>query len=52
MWPFSTRVKRSRISRVGVPTAIVRVMSVVPSSYCAPLSIRKMPRPIARLEAS
>jgi hypothetical protein len=31
MWPFSTCVKRVRISGVGVPTAIVRVMSVVPS---------------------
>ena len=39
-WPFSTRVKRSRISAVGSPTATVRVTSVVPSSYCAPESIR------------
>jgi len=29
-------VKRSRISAVGSPTAMVRVMSVVPSSYWAP----------------
>jgi Xaa-Pro aminopeptidase len=34
MWPFSTRVKRSRIASVGVPMATVRVMSVVPSAYC------------------
>jgi hypothetical protein len=33
IWPLSTRVKRSRISAVGSPTATVRVMSVVPSSY-------------------
>ena len=33
MWPLSTRVKRSRISAVGVPMATVRVMSVVPSRY-------------------
>ena len=38
MWPFSTRVKRSRISSVGSPIAMVRVTSVVPSSYCAPES--------------
>ena len=52
IWPFSTRVKRSRIKLVGRPTARVRVMSVVPSSYCAPLSIRNMPRSILRLEDS
>ena len=50
MWPFSTRVKRSRMCGVGRPTAIVRVMSVVPSSYWAPLSMRKMPRSIFRLD--
>ena len=33
------------------PTAIVRVMSVVPSSYCPPLSMRKMPRAILRFDA-
>ena len=32
-WPFSTRVKRSRISGVGSPMATVRVTSVVPSRY-------------------
>ena len=51
MWPFSTRVNRSRISGVGSPTTMVRVMSVVPSSYWAPLSMRKRPWPIARSEA-
>ncbi len=40
MWPLSTSVKRSRISGVGSPTATVRVMSVVPSWYCPPESIR------------
>jgi len=50
MWPFSTRVKRSRISSLGVPTTTVRVMSVVPSSYCAPESMRNSsPGTIARL---
>ena len=42
MWPFRTRVKRSFISGVGSPTMTVRVMSVVPSSYCAPESTRKI----------
>ena len=42
IWPLSTRVKRSRISSVGVADATVRVMSVVPSSYCAPESIRNI----------
>jgi len=37
-WPFSTSVKRSAISGVGVPIASVRVTSVVPSRYCAPES--------------
>jgi len=36
--PFSTRVKRSRISAPGVPVAMVRVTSVVPSSYWPPES--------------
>ena len=40
IWPLSTRVKRSRISALGAPMAIVRVMSVVPSRYCAPESSR------------
>ena len=40
--PFSTRVKRSFISAVGSPTITVRVMSVVPSMYCAPESMRKI----------
>ena len=40
MWPLSTRVKRSRISAVGSPTMTVRVMSVVPSWYWPPESIR------------
>ena len=48
--PLSTRVKRSRISAVGRPTASVRVISVVPSSYWPPLSIRKMPLPILRFD--
>ena len=41
IWPFNTSVKRVRISSVGSPIATVRVMSVVPSRYCAPLSMRK-----------
>ena len=50
MWPRSTRVKRSRISSVGVPIAIVRVTSVVPSWYCAPESISsRSPGEIRRL---
>ena len=44
IWPFSTRVKRSRKrssrARGGVPIGTVRVMSVVPSRYCPPESIR------------
>ena len=45
IWPFSTRVKRSRISSVGWPIAppemkTVGVMSVVPSGYCPPESTR------------
>ena len=40
IWPLSTRVKRSRISSPGAPTATVRVMSVVPSGYWAPESTR------------
>ncbi len=40
IWPFSTSVNRSCISRVGVPMATVRVTSVVPSRYCAPESTR------------
>ena len=44
MWPFSTRVKRSRISPVGSPIAMVRVMSVVPSTYWAPELIRSSRR--------
>ena len=40
MWPLSTSVKRSCISRVGLPMATVRVMSVVPSRYWAPESTR------------
>ena len=42
IWPFSTRVKRSFISAVAVPTMMVRVTSVVPSGYCAPESSRKI----------
>ncbi len=38
--PLSTRVKRSVISALGLPTAMVRVMSVVPSTYWPPESIR------------
>jgi hypothetical protein len=37
---LSTSVKFCRMSAVGVPTAMVRVMSVVPSSYWPPESIR------------
>ena len=49
-WPRSTRVKRSRISSVGSPIAMVRVTSVVPSSYCAPESISsRSPRMMRRL---
>ena len=40
MWPFRTSVKRSCISRVGLPMATVRVMSVVPSRYWPPESTR------------
>ena len=40
IWPLSTRVKRARISALGSPSAMVRVMSVVPSSYWPPESIR------------
>ena len=40
IWPLSTRVKRSRISSVGSPIGTVRVMSVVPSTYWPPESIR------------
>ena len=38
--PFSTCVKRRRISALGSPIAMVRVMSVVPSAYCPPESTR------------
>ena len=38
--PLSTSVKRSAISGVAVPRATVRVMSVVASRYCPPLSTR------------
>ena len=40
IWPLRTRVKRSFISDVGVPTMIVRVTSVVPSGYWPPESTR------------
>jgi len=51
MWPRSTRVKRSRISAVGSPMAMVRVTSVVPSSYCAPESISsRSPGAMRRLD--
>ena len=33
----------------ALPTAMVRVISVVPSSYCAPESIRRDSGPIRRL---
>ena len=50
--PLSTRVKRSCISADGAPTMTVRVMSVVPSRYCPPESMRKISfRPSLRLEA-
>jgi hypothetical protein len=43
MWPLSTSVNFSRTpASFGAPTATVRVTSVVPSSYWAPESIRKM----------
>ena len=38
MWPFSTAVKQRRWWSLGVPKCTVRVMSVVPQSYWAPLS--------------
>ena len=38
--PCRTRVKRSFISAVGVPTITVRVTSVVPSGYWPPESTR------------
>ena len=38
MWPFSTAVKQRFWWSLGVPKCMVRVMSVVPQSYCAPLS--------------
>ena len=37
MCPCSTRVKHSRSHALGSPKWTVRVMSVVPSTYCAPL---------------
>jgi hypothetical protein len=42
MWPCITRVTRARSSAGGAagPVQTVRVMSVVPSGNCAPLSIR------------
>ena len=40
MWPLSTRVKRSRISRSARRSRTVRVMSVVPSAYWPPESTR------------
>ena len=36
--PFSTRVKGAIAAGSAAPIATVRVMSVVPSGYCAPLS--------------
>ena len=44
MVPISTRVKHSICRGVGLPRATVRVMSVVPSGYWPPLSIRYRPR--------
>ncbi len=51
--PFSTSVN-GRIAAGGTgPIATVRVMSVVPSAYCAPLSMsRSSPGATWRLEAS
>ena len=43
MWPFITRVKSCFSCAVGVPMAIVRVMSVVPVRYCAPESMSSSP---------
>ena len=39
MWPFMTRVKSRFCWGVGVPVAMVRVRSVVPSGYWAPESM-------------
>ena len=38
MWPLSTAVKQRFWWSLGAPKCIVRVMSVVPQSYWAPLS--------------
>lgn len=56
MWPFNTRVKRSRTSAggsSGPAIQTVRVTSVVPSGYCPPESSRKtLPGSSGRLVSS
>ena len=44
--PFSTRVKSCLCSRLVAPTAITRVMSVVPVWYWPPESISSRPLPV------
>ncbi|MCY1180904.1 hypothetical protein D9M73_213770 [compost metagenome] len=43
--PLSTRVQSRFCSSVGVPTATIRVMSVVPPRYWPPESINSRPSP-------
>ena len=43
IWDCKTRVKSSFCRAVGGESAIVRVMSVVPSRYCAPESTSSRP---------
>ena len=51
--PFSTSVNGRTAAGGTGPTATVRVMSVVPSAYCAPLSTsRSSPGATWRFEAS
>lgn len=40
MCPWRTRVNASRCSGDGLPKWTVRVLSIVPSRYCAPESFR------------
>ena len=39
-WPWRTRVNASHCSGVGLPKCTVRVVSIVPSRYCPPESLR------------
>ena len=51
--PFNTRVNGLIAAGGTGPTATVRVMSVVPSAYCAPLSTSSSsPGTTCRFEAS